>query len=645
MALLTLTQARLAYGSQPLLDSADFELDVRERVGLIGRNGCGKSSLLGVLSGAAIPDDGEVRRAPGITVAHVAQEPLLDPGASVYDTVALGLGDAGQLLADFHHATVCLADRADDAAALADVDRLHARLDATDGWTLGHRVDTVLSRLSLDPDARVGTLSGGWQKRVALAQALAAAPDVLLLDEPTNHLDLAAIAWLEDLLRGFPGAVVCVTHDRRFLDAIATRIVELDRGRLASYPGSFAAYRERKAREQADEAVVNAKADKLLAQEETWIRKGIEARRTRNEGRVRRLQALRRERAARRERLGQVALKLDPGERGGRMVAELDGVSKGYGERLLIAGFTSRIVRGDRIGLIGPNGIGKTTLLKLILGEIEPDAGRVRRGVNLAVAYYDQLRAALDPDQTLQDAIAPGADFLDIGGVRRHVITYLGEFLFPPERARSPVRSLSGGEHNRLLLARLFAQPANVLVLDEPTNDLDIETLELLEALLQDYPGTIFLVSHDREFLDNVITQAIVFEGDGRLQEFAGGYSDWAAYRDARDAAHEAAAREAASARAPRPPVRAGTGAAGARTARGVGLTFAERRELAALPTLIDELEAQCTALRDRFADPALYRDAGVDVRALHAQQQAQEAELAAALARWEALEARAATG
>jgi len=645
VALLTLSRARLAYGSQPLLDGADFELDVRERVGLIGRNGCGKSSLLGVLSGVTLPDDGEARRAPSLTVAHVAQEPLLDPGASVYDTVALGLGDAGQLLADFHHATARLAERADDPAALAEVDRLHARLDATDGWTLGHRVDTVLSRLSLDADRSVGTLSGGWQKRVALAQALAAQPDVLLLDEPTNHLDLAAIAWLEDLLRGFPGAVVCVTHDRRFLDAIATRIVELDRGRLASYPGSFADYRERKAREQSDEAVVNAKADKLLAQEEAWIRKGIEARRTRNEGRVRRLEALRRERAARRERLGQVALKLDSGERGGRMVAELDNVTKGYGDRLLIAGFTSRIVRGDRIGLIGPNGIGKTTLLKLILGEIEPDAGRVRRGVNLAVAYYDQLRATLDPDLALQDAISPGADFLDIGGVRRHVITYLGEFLFPPERARSPVRSLSGGEHNRLLLARLFAQPANVLVLDEPTNDLDIETLELLEALLQDYRGTIFLVSHDREFLDNVITQAIVFEGDGRLQEFAGGYSDWAAYRSAREAAREAAAREAAGARAARPPARSASGAAATAGVRGAGLTFAERRELAALPERIDELEAKCAALRERFADPALYRDASVDVRALHALQQAQDAELAAALARWEALEARATAG
>ena len=507
MPVVSLSRARLAYGHQPLLDGADFQLDARERVGLIGRNGSGKSSLLKVLAGQTHLDDGDLWLAPQARVACVAQEPDLDPAASVYDAVALGIGAAGQLLADYHHAAAALAEHADDGAALARVDRLQAELDATDGWTLGHRVDTVLSRLELAADVRVGTLSGGWQKRVSLAQALAAAPDVLLLDEPTNHLDLAAIGWLEDLLRGFPGAVLCVTHDRRFLDAVATRIVELDRGRLQSYPGSFAAYQERKARELADEAVVSAKADKVLAQEEIWIRKGVEARRTRNEGRVLRLEALRRERAARRERLGQVTLRLDAGEKSGKMVAELDGVCKAYGGRRLIDGFSARIIRGDRIGLIGPNGAGKTTLLKLILGEIEPDSGTVRRGANLAVAYYDQLRAALDPDLTLQDAISPGADFIDIGGVRRHVVTYLGDFLFPPERARSPIRSLSGGERNRLLLARLFSQPANVLVLDEPTNDLDIETLELLEALLQDYAGTIFLVSHDRAFLDNVVTQ------------------------------------------------------------------------------------------------------------------------------------------
>ncbi|MBK6602642.1 MAG: ATP-binding cassette domain-containing protein [Betaproteobacteria bacterium] len=646
MPVVSLSRARLAYGHQPLLDGADFQLDARERVGLIGRNGSGKSSLLKVLAGQAHLDDGELWLAPQARVACVAQEPDLDPAASVYDAVALGIGAAGQLLADYHHATAALAEHADDGAALARVDRLQAELDATDGWTLGHRVDTVLSRLELAADVRVGTLSGGWQKRVSLAQALAAAPDVLLLDEPTNHLDLAAIGWLEDLLRGFPGAVLCVTHDRRFLDAVATRIVELDRGRLQSYPGSFAAYQERKARELADEAVVNAKADKVLAQEEIWIRKGVEARRTRNEGRVLRLEALRRERAARRERLGQVTLRLDAGEKSGKMVAELDRVCKAYGGRRLIDGFSARIIRGDRIGLIGPNGAGKTTLLKLILGEIEPDSGTVRRGANLAVAYYDQLRAALDPDLTLQDAISPGADFIDIGGVRRHVVTYLGDFLFPPERARSPIRSLSGGERNRLLLARLFSQPANVLVLDEPTNDLDIETLELLEALLQDYAGTIFLVSHDRAFLDNVVTQTYVFEGAGKLQEYAGGYSDWHAYQTARDAEREAAARQVgATTRAARAPAAAARGPEGAPPRREGKLNTNEQKELAALPQRIEELEARSAALRERFADPALYRDAPADVRALGVEQEAIEDELAAAYARWEALETRSAGG
>ncbi|MBK8687150.1 MAG: ATP-binding cassette domain-containing protein [Betaproteobacteria bacterium] len=644
MPVVSLSRARLAYGHQPLLDGADFQLDARERVGLIGRNGSGKSSLLKVLAGQAHLDDGELWVAPQARVACVAQEPDLDPAASVYDAVALGIGAAGQLLADYHHATAALAEHADDGAALARVDRLQAELDATDGWTLGHRVDTVLSRLELAADVRVGTLSGGWQKRVSLAQALAAAPDVLLLDEPTNHLDLAAIGWLEDLLRGFPGAVLCVTHDRRFLDAVATRIVELDRGRLQSYPGSFAAYQERKARELADEAVVSAKADKVLAQEEIWIRKGVEARRTRNEGRVLRLEALRRERAARRERLGQVTLRLDAGEKSGKMVAELDRVCKAYGGRRLIDGFSARIIRGDRIGLIGPNGAGKTTLLKLILGEIEPDSGTVRRGANLAVAYYDQLRAALDPDLTLQDAISPGADFIDIGGVRRHVVTYLGDFLFPPERARSPIRSLSGGERNRLLLARLFSQPANVLVLDEPTNDLDIETLELLEALLQDYAGTIFLVSHDRAFLDNVVTQTYVFEGAGKLQEYAGGYSDWHAYQTARDAEREAAARQVgATTRAARAPAAAARGPEGAPPRREGKLNTNEQKELAALPQRIEELEARSAALRERFADPALYRDAPADVRALGVEQEAIEDELAAAYARWEALETRSA--
>ncbi|MEO6749455.1 MAG: ATP-binding cassette domain-containing protein, partial [Casimicrobiaceae bacterium] len=531
MPLASLTHARLAFGHHPLLDDADFQLDARERVGLIGRNGSGKSSMLGVLAGRTHLDDGERWTAPHTRIAWVAQEPAHDAASTVYDTVAQGLGAEGRVLADYHHATARLADQSHDAHVLDEVGALHARLDAIDGWTLGHRIDTVLSRLGLAPDALIGSLSGGWKKRVALAQALAAEPDILLLDEPTNHLDLHAIAWLETLLQDFAGAVVCVTHDRRFLDAIATRITELDRGRLRNYLGNFAAYQEQKARETSDEAVSNAKFDKFLAQEEVWIRKGVEARRTRNEGRVLRLEQLRRDRAARRERTGQVNLQQDEGARSGKLVAELEGISMAYGDNVLIRDFSTRILRGDRIGLIGPNGAGKTTLLKLILGEIEPDAGTVRRGSNLSVAYFDQLRAVLDPEASVQDTISPGSEWVEIGSTRKHIVSYLNDFLFAPERARSPVRSLSGGERNRLLLARLFARPANVLVLDEPTNDLDIETLELLEALLQDYAGTVFLVSHDRAFLDNVVTEVIAFEGDGVLREHVGGYSDWAAYQ------------------------------------------------------------------------------------------------------------------
>ncbi len=638
MPLLTLARARLAFGHYMLLDGADFQLDARERIGLIGRNGTGKSSLLKVLAGITHLDDGELWVAPHARVAYVPQEPVQDAASTVYDAVALGLGAEGRHLAEYHHATALLAEDGSDPKLLEAVGTLHAQLDAADGWALGNRIDTVLSRLALPADAVIGSLSGGWKKRVALAQALAALPDVLLLDEPTNHLDLDAIAWLEDWLQGFAGAVVCVTHDRRFLDAIATRIAEQDRGRLRSYPGSYAAYQQLKAQQLADEAVSAAKFDKVLAQEEVWIRKGIEARRTRNEGRVRRLEQLRLERAARRDRMGQVNLKLDDGARSGQMVAELTRVRKAFGDKVVIRDFTTRVLRGDRIGLIGPNGVGKTTLLKLILGDIEPDAGTVRRGVNLAVAYFDQLREVLDPEASVQDTISPGGEWIEIGTEKKHVITYLGDFLFPPERARSPVRSLSGGERNRLLLARLFARPANVLVLDEPTNDLDIETLELLESLLQEYRGTIFLVSHDRTFLDNVVTQVIAFEGDGKLSEHVGGYSDWAAYRARQEAPRAApagskpaeAARDkpAAAARAPAAPRRK--------------LTLGEERELAALPGRIETLEARAGEIRGRFTDPALYRSAGETVKTLQGELGEIERELGGAYARWEELEARA---
>ncbi|MEO8344516.1 MAG: ATP-binding cassette domain-containing protein [Betaproteobacteria bacterium] len=634
MPLLTLSRARLAFGHHALLDDAEFQLDTRERVGLIGRNGTGKSSLLKILAGLADLDGGDAWTAPQARIAWVTQEPEFAAGLSVFDAVALGLGAEGKLLADYHHAIHELAEDGDNGQLLERVASLQSRLDHSEGWALSHRVDTVLSKLALPADRFVGDLSGGWRKRVALAQALAGAPDILLLDEPTNHLDMAAIEWLEQLLLNFAGAAVFVTHDRRFLDTVATRIVELDRGRLLSYPGNFAAYQERKARQLEDEAVVNAKADKFLAQEEAWIRQGVEARRTRNEGRVLRLESLRRERAARRDRLGRVNLQVAPGERSGQLVAELIEVSKDYGDGPLIQNFSTRVIRGDRIGLIGPNGAGKSTLLKLILGEIEPDLGTVRRGTNLNVAYFDQLRDQLDPAATLIDFINPGAEFVEIGSRRVHVITYLGDFLFPPERARSPIASLSGGERNRLLLARLFAQPANVLVLDEPTNDLDIDTLELLETLLQDFSGTLFLVSHDRAFLDNVVTQTIAFEGDGVLCEYAGGYSDWADYQERRDAAQIADARPVAESAVPFrnvPPSRQG----------GRKLNFNEQRELANLPEQIETLELQTTALRMRFADPVVYHEGAATLKALQDQLAASEAQLAKAYARWETLEAR----
>ena len=528
MPIITLDKACLAFGHVALLDHADFQLDEGERVGLIGRNGGGKSSMMRVLAGQGNLDDGVVWRAPAARICHVSQEPVLEAEATVFDAVAEGLGGIRQLLHDYHQVSQQIAEPdADMDRLLERMQQLQTRLEAEGGWSIQARIETAIARLDLEADRRIGELSGGQRKRVALAQALVAEPDVLILDEPTNHLDFESIEWLEGLLNDFKGAVLFVTHDRRFLDNVATRIVELDRGRLTSFSGNFANYQKVKERMLADEAVVNAKFDKFLAQEEVWIRKGVEARRTRNEGRVLRLERLRRERAARCERLGRVEMSLDSGERSGKLVAELVNVSKSFGDRKIIDNFSCRIQRGDRIGLLGPNGAGKSTLLKIILGELQPDIGQVRLGTKISAAYFDQLRAQLDDEATLADTISQGADYIEINGAKKHVISYLGDFLFAPERARSPVKSCSGGERNRLLLARLFTRPANVLVLDEPTNDLDIETLELLEELLANYDGTLFLVSHDRTFLDNVVTQVIAFEGNGRLVEYAGGYEDW----------------------------------------------------------------------------------------------------------------------
>jgi len=640
MPIITLDKACLAFGHVALLDHADFQLDEGERVGLIGRNGGGKSSMMRVLANQANLDDGVVWRAPTARICYVSQEPVLDAGDTVFDSVAQGLGDLHTLLSDYHHVSHQLSEPdADVDVLLEKMQHLQTQLEAQDGWSLQARIETTIARLDLDADKRVGEMSGGQRKRVALAQALVAEPDVLILDEPTNHLDFESIEWLEGLLNNFIGAVLFVTHDRRFLDNVATCIVELDRGRLASFPGNFSAYQAIKERMLADEAVVNAKFDKVLAQEEVWIRKGVEARRTRNEGRVLRLERLRRERAARREKLGKVEMSVDAGERSGKLVAELVDVSKSYGARRIIDNFSCRIQRGDKIGLLGPNGAGKSTLLKIILGELQPDSGQVKLGTKISVAYFDQLREQLNDEATLADTISQGSDFVEIGGQKKHVISYLGDFLFAPERARSPVKSCSGGERNRLLLARLFTQPSNVLVLDEPTNDLDIETLELLEELLANYDGTLFLVSHDRAFLDNVVTQVIAFEGDGKLIEYAGGYEDWVRVKKyqaaSSSATSEAAAKHAVSTspRAAVSPVE--------KTKPAGKLGYKEARELEELPKRIEALEREQSDIAAHLADGTIYRNDAKRAKQLQSRNEEIEAEVAAALERWEELERR----
>ncbi len=628
MPLISVDGACLAFGHVALLDHADFQLDPGERVALIGRNGSGKSSLLRAIAGLGALDDGEVWRSADIRIAYVPQEPDFDLARPVFDVVADGLGDVAAVLKAYHDALHRLSADTSEAA-MAELERAQHEVEAADAWRLNQRVEAMLQRLALDGDMLTESLSGGGIKRVTLARAMVGEPDLLLLDEPTNHLDLDGILWLEELIKGFAGAVMLITHDRVFLDNVSTRIIELDRGQLVSFDGNFADYQRKKAEQLEAEAKANARFDKLLAQEEVWIRKGVEARRTRNEGRVRRLESLRIERAERRNRLGNVSLAVDRGEASGKMVAELEHVSKHYGDKRVVEDFSTRILRGDRIGIIGPNGAGKTTLLKLILGQIEPDSGTVRRGTRQQVAYFDQLRAQLDPEATLVDVISPGSEFVQIGNERKHVIGYLGEFLFAPQRARSPVKSLSGGERNRLLLARLFAQPANVMVLDEPTNDLDIETLDLLESLLTEYDGTLFLVSHDRAFLDNTVTQVIAAEGEGRWQEYAGGYADWQRVR-----------AQAAAEPAERKPVAAKEKPKAAPVQKK--LSFNEKRELEALPDRIGALEAEEASLQARLADPALYQGDAERVTELKTRLDALAEEMDAAMLRWEELESKA---
>ncbi len=648
MALITLLEAQLAFGHVPLLDHAGFSLETQERVGLIGRNGTGKSSLLKILAGLEKPDDGVLQVQSQLRVAYVAQEPDLNAQSSVFDAVSVGLQRVRDLIDDY-------------SQGHGDLDAMQSEIEALDGWNWEQRVGETLHRLHLDPEAIVSTLSGGTKKRVALAQALVTQPDVLLLDEPTNHLDLDSIEWLEGLLVDFAGALITVTHDRSFLDNVATRIVELDRGKLLSYPGNFAAYLLQKEEQLAQEAVINARADKLLAQEEVWIRKGVEARRTRATARIVRLDHLRAQREARRDVLGSVNMDISSGASSGKLVAELTHISKRFGNKNIVQDFSATILRGDKIGLLGPNGAGKTTLLKLILGELQADPapanapapepghspwGTVRQGANIAVAYFDQMRNALDLDATLEDFISPGSEWIEIGNRRQHVKSYLGDFLFSPARANSPVRSLSGGERNRLLLARLFARPANVLVLDEPTNDLDIDTLELLEDLLQNYDGTVFLVSHDRTFLDNVVTSTIAFEGPGRWREFEGGVQDWLVQSKRSNAIAQSKGQKGAQSfnygrddkAAPAAQAAPTPSAPAAPAVKARKLSYKEQRELEALPTRIATLEAEQAALNAQLADGTLYASDNAKALQLAQRNAAIDGELLEALERWEIL-------
>jgi ATP-binding cassette subfamily F protein uup len=637
MPLISLQSVSLSYGAPSLLDGVELSIDAGERVCLLGRNGAGKSTLLSIVSGDIQPDGGEVRAGDGVRIARLAQEAPMDAGERVLDVVMSGLGalgaDVGEYLRLSHHMAVQTPTEAD----LSRLAAVQQRLESGDGWAIEQRAERVISRLGLDGEAVYATLSGGLRRRVMLARALVGEPDLLLLDEPTNHLDVDTIEWLEEFLLGFGGSLLFITHDRRFLRRLATRILELDRGKLTDWPGDYENYLRRRAEREHAEAQAQARFDKKLAEEEVWIRQGIKARRTRNEGRVRQLEALRAERLERREAQGKARLRLDGGERSGKLVVEAEGASFGYGGadgavgRPIIQGLDTLILRGDRVGIVGPNGAGKSTLLKLLLGQLQPDAGRIRLGTNLQVAYFDQLRAQLDPARSVRDNVAGGSDTIEVGDRRTHVLSYLKDFLFTPDRAQQPVSALSGGERNRLLLARLFTRPANLLVLDEPTNDLDAETLELLEDLLIGFEGTLLLVSHDRELLDNVVTSTLVLEGEGRVGDYVGGWSDWLRQRPA--AAPAVAAKAKAAAAKPAIKARAALSAK--------KLSYKEQRDLEQLPARIEQLETEQAELQQRLADPDLYRSGGSEVSAVQGRLDEIEIELGRDYERWEELEAR----
>jgi ATP-binding cassette subfamily F protein uup len=653
--LLTLDSVSLAFGHLPLFASADLRIEAGERIALIGRNGSGKSSLLRVISGETPTDAGSVWRAPGLRLARLEQDvlayrstpeaPADSGGRTVFDEVASGLGALTELVTAYHHAAVRVAERG-DADSLAHLGDLQHQLEERDGWRVEQKVELVVSRLSLPAERPMRELSGGWRRRALLGKALVSAPELLLLDEPTNHLDIDAIRWLEEFLRGFSGALLFVTHDRAFLSNLATRIVELDRGRLVSWPGSYPRYLEKKVEALNAEALGLERLDHKLEKEEAWLRQGVKARRTRNEGRVRDLLKLRAERAAHREEGGSVRMSVD-GAASGRLVFEADRVTKSFDDRIVIRDYSQRILRGDRIGLIGPNGSGKTTLLRLLVGDLVPDAGTVRTGERLQIAYFDQQRAQLDPDRSVADTVNDGNDTVIINGQPRHVIGYLGDFLFPRERAVSPVKLLSGGERNRLMLARLFARPANVLVMDEPTNDLDIETLELLEELIGNFEGTILLVSHDRVFLDRIVTSTLAFEGDGVVTEYVGGYEDYLRQSVGVSKALTSVDEERPLPAAPSDPrvdVRGRGPASSVRSGQSAEkrkLSYRETRELESLPSRIEALEAEHVRLQSEAASADFYKQSADHIRAVLARIDEIGPELEAAIGRWVELEER----
>ncbi|MES9976179.1 MAG: ATP-binding cassette domain-containing protein [Candidatus Thiodiazotropha sp.] len=627
MPLITLRRLQLSYGDRPLLDDIDLNIEKGERIALLGRNGAGKSTLMRVIQGGIVPDDGERVVSNGTRIAHLIQEVPDKIEGSVFDVVADGVGQLADKIKAYHKISHQLAETGDDSL-LSSLSKAQHELEAVEGWQLEQRVETVISRIGLDADTQFSALSGGLKRRVLLAQALVMEPELLLLDEPTNHLDIEAIRWMEEFLLVYPGAILFVTHDRAFLRRIASRILELDRGSLTDWPGDYANFLRRKQELLNAEEQANQRFDKRLAQEEVWIRQGIKARRTRNEGRVRTLKAMRAERQKRRDQQGRVKMRIDAGERSGKLVVEVEDISYAWEEKPVVRDLSTTILRGDRVGIIGPNGSGKTTLLNLLLGELRPDTGRVKLGTQLQVAYFDQLRGQLDEESSVQDNVGGGSDKVDVGGKSKHIIGYLQDFLFTPERARSPVKALSGGERNRLLLAKLFTRPANVLVLDEPTNDLDVETLELLEELLSDYPGTLLLVSHDREFLDNAVTSCLVFEGEGRVAEYVGGFSDWEAHARARQSVESKPKGGAGVKSIPERPKK-----------KSEKLSYKDQRELDALPQRIEVLEVRLDELQTRLADPDLYRTQGELVAELQQQMSAVQLELDQAYERWETLE------